>query len=511
MARYAYDRLSAQDASFLAAEGPHTPMHVSAIQIFEAGPLREEGGIDVEAIRRAYESVIHLVPRYRQKLAWIPIENRPVWIDDPHFQIDYHIRHVALPHPGGLDELKRVASRVMAHALDRNRPLWELWVIEGLSGDRFATVAKTHHCMIDGASGVELAQRLLSPTPTREIADPPPFYPRPTPSGRELLRDEIARRIMMPLRALHGLQAFRAEVDDVRSELGVRLKALGDLASLAWSGVSETPINGPLSPHRRFDWHDMSLDEVKAVRRKLGCTVNDVVLGTVTEAVRRFLLSRGVPPAHIRFRAATPVSVRGESERQAMGNRVSSWMVDLPIAEPDRLRQIEILHRETQHLKDTRQALGVDMLMAAAEVAPMGLMAFGAQMASGPVNTIVTNVPGPQFPLYMLGARMLAMIPQVPLIEGIGLGIALMSYDGRIFWGFTGDYEMLPDLDEFARTIADSFAELARLAGVEVTKAEAGFEGDGPVQSKPTPSPARPPRTTGLGLGANGNGVPRSA
>jgi diacylglycerol O-acyltransferase len=213
----------------------------------------------------------------------------------------------------------------------------------------------------------------------------------------------------------------------------------------------------------------MSLEDVKTVRRKLGCTVNDVVLGTVTEAVRRFLLSRGVPPANIRFRAATPVSVRSEDERESMGNRVSSWMVDLPIAEPDRLRQIEILHRETQALKDTRQALGVDMLMAAAEVAPMGMISFGAHLASGPVNTIVTNVPGPQFPLYMLGARMLAMIPQVPLIDGIGLGIALMSYDGRIFWGFTGDYEMMPDLDDFARAIAESFADLAKAAGVELT------------------------------------------
>lgn len=476
MARYAYDRLSAQDASFLAAETPTTPMHVSAIQIFESGPLREDGGIDVDAIRRAYEAVLHMVPRYRQKLAWIPIENRPVWVDDPHFQIDYHIRHVALPHPGGLAELKRVASRVMAHALDRNRPLWELWVIEGLQGDRFATVAKTHHCMVDGASGVELVQRLLSPVPNAEIGEPAPFYPRPLPSGTELFRDELTRKATMPLRALRGLQAFRTEVEDVRAEFGARVKALRDLASMAITGVSETPMNGPLSPHRRFDWHDMSLEDVKAVRRQLGCTVNDVVLGTVTEAVRRFLLSRGVPPANIRFRAATPVSVRSEDEREALGNRVSSWMVDLPIAEPDRLRQIEILHRETQALKDTRQALGVEMLMTAAEVAPMGMIAFGAHLASGPVNTIVTNVPGPQFPLYMLGARMLAMIPQVPLIDGIGLGIALMSYDGRIFWGFTGDYEMLPDLDGFARTIAESFADLAKAAGVELTEGLASPE-----------------------------------
>jgi WS/DGAT/MGAT family acyltransferase len=468
MARYAYERLSAQDASFLLAEGPTTPMHVSAIQIYEAGPLREDGGIAIDKVRAAYESVLHLVPRYRQKLAWVPIESRPVWVDDPYFQLDYHIRHVALPHPGSLEELKRVAARVMAHALDRNRPLWELWVVEGLQGDRFATISKVHHCMVDGSSGVELAQRLLQPTPHAEVETPPPYYPRPIPSGTELLRDEVLRRVTMPIRAVRSLRAFRDEAEDVRAEVGVRLKALADLVGIAVSGVSETPMNGELSPHRRFDWYDMSLADVKAVRKQLDCTVNDVVLGIVTEAVRRFLVSRNVDPAGIRFRAATPVSVRGEDERQKLGNRVSSWMVELPVGEPDRLKQITILREATQELKASRQALGVDMIMAAAEAAPIGIFSFGAQLAAGPVNTIVTNVPGPQFPLYMLGAKMIAMIPEVPLLEGIGLGIALMSYNGRIFWGFTGDYEMMPDLSRFVRNIGSAFAELAAAAGVDL-------------------------------------------
>lgn len=489
MARYAYDRLSAQDASFLAAEGPTTPMHVSAIQIYEAGPLREDGGIAIDKVRAAYESVLHLVPRYRQKLAWIPLENRPIWVDDPHFQIDYHIRHVALPHPGGLAELKRVASRVMEHTLDRNRPLWEMWVVEGLQGDRFATISKVHHCMVDGASGVELAQRLLSPSAHDEPEPPPPYYPRPIPSGAELLRDELMRRVGMPLRALRGLQAFRDEVDDVREEVGVRLRALGDIAGIAFSRVSETPLNGSLSPHRRFDWLEMSLAELKAVRKALGCTVNDVVLGIVTEAVRRFMLSRNVDPAHITFRAATPVNVRSDDDRRPMGNRVSSWMVELPIGEPDRVTQIDLIREETVRLKESRQALGVDMLMAATDLAPMGLIAVGAQLVSGPVNTIVTNVPGPQFPLYMLGARMLAIIPQVPLLEGLGLGIALMSYNGRVFWGLTGDYELVPDLERFTASIADSFAELARAAGVDLTSSD-----DRPPQAaaNPVPDGARP-------------------
>lgn len=467
MARYAYDRLSAQDGSFLAVEGPTTPMHVSAIQIFEAGPLRkEDGGIDMAAIRGAYEAVLHLVPRYRQKLAWIPIERRPVWVDDPHFQIDYHIRHVALPRPGGLDDLKRMASRVMEHHLDRNRPLWELWIVEGLEGDRFATIAKTHHCMVDGASGVELAQRLLSRTPEVELQPPRQFIPRPAPRASELLLDQLIRRASLPLRALRSFRELREEVEDLRHEIGVRASALADLAGIALNRASDTPLNGTLCPHRRFDWYDMSLADVKAVRKVFDCTVNDVVLATVTQAVRLFLQERQIDPTEIRFRAATPVSIRSERDREALGNRVSSWMIELPIDEPDPVRQLKRLHQKTQELKEKRQAVGIDMLMAATEMAPVGLLSLGAQLASGPINTIVTNVPGPQFPLFMLGAKMLAMIPQVPLLEGIGLGIALMSYDGRIFWGFTADYEIVPDLSEFVGYIEESFAKLAEAGGV---------------------------------------------
>jgi len=443
-------------------------MHVSAVQIFESGPLREDGGVDIERIRRGYESVLHLVPRYRQKLAWIPVESWPVWVDDPHFQLDYHIRHVALPHPGGLEELKRVASRVFEHPLDRNRPLWELWVVEGLQDDRFATLTKIHHCMVDGSSGLELVQRLLSPSPEAEIARPLPFHPRPMPSGAELLRDELLRRATMPLRAVQGLQALRDEVGDLGAEISTRARALADLVGTAISPVSETPLGGDLTPHRRFDWHVMSLAEVRAVRRALDCTVNDVVLAIVAEAVRRYMLARRVDPKEIRFRVAAPVSVRSDGERHAMGNRVSSWLVELPIGEPDRLKQVELLREQTRRLKETRQALGIEMLMSAADAVPMPKFVLGAQFTAGPVNTIVTNVPGPQFPLYMLGAKMLAMTPHVPLLPGMGLGIGLMSYDGRIFWGFSADYEIVPDLDAFVKDIVGSFTELAAAAGVDL-------------------------------------------
>jgi len=486
MARYAYERLSAQDNSFLAAEGPTTPMHVSAIQIFDAGPLAlAEGGIDIEGIRDAYRSVLHLVPRYRQKLAWIPFEQRAVWVDDPHFQLDYHIRHVALPHPGGEIELKRMAARVMSHHLDRNRPLWELWVIEGLEGGRFATVAKTHHCMVDGASGVELAQRLLSPTPQLALPKPRKFVPRPIPSSGELLRDQLMRRASLPLRALRSVRELRDEVDDLRHEVGVRARALADLAGFALSRCSETPLNGELGPHRRFDWHEMDLARVKQVRRALDCTVNDVVLAVVTEAVRQYLLAHQVDPSKLVFRTSAPVNVRS-NDGPATGNRVSVWMVDLPVGEADPLEQVKHLHELTLELKQDRKALGMEMLMSAAEVAPTQMLALGMQFASGPTNTIVTNVPGPQFPLYMLGSKLEAIIPQVPLMEGIGLGIALMSYDGRVFWGFTADYELVPDIEDFTAEIDGAFERLCAAAGVT---------GDPEEDAEAAPGPLAPART----------------
>jgi WS/DGAT/MGAT family acyltransferase len=464
-----YDRLSAEDNMFLLTEGPTTPMHVSALEIFEAGPLRkDDGGIDADAIRRAYTAVLHRIPRYRQKIEWIPFASRAVWVDDPHFNLDYHVRHVSLPQPGGVEELRAVTSRVISHHLDRSKPLWEIWIVEGLENDRFALIAKTHHCMIDGSSGVEMAQILLSPDPAARPAEPREFVPRSIPSPTRLLRDEAMRWGSLPLRAVGQLSEVWRETSDVRAEVGARLNALGELVGLSTSGASETPINGPLGPHRRFDWLDVSLADTKAIRKSLGCTINDVVLTTVTGAVRAFLSERQVRPEDLVFRVAAPVSVRSEGERSDMGNRVSTWIVELPIGEADRRKQLEAIHAETRRLKESRSALGIETLMSAAEWAPTGIVSMGASLASGPINSIVTNVPGPQFPLYMLGARLLALVPQVVLLENVGLGVALLSYDGRIHWGFTADYDLVPDLPLFLEAIVDSFTELADVAGVKL-------------------------------------------
>ena len=266
------------------------------------------------------------------------------------------------------------------------------------------------------------------------------------------------------------------------AEIGTRVTALRDFFTTTTTLASDTPINGSLSPHRRFDWLSMPLADVKAVRKRLDCTVNDVVLGTVTGACREHLQARGVELEELVFRAAIPVSLRSEDDHSQVGNRVSNWFVDLPVAESDRITQLETIHAETERLKESRQAIGMDMMMAAAEYAPSGMLALGAGFASGPINIIVTNVPGPQLPLYMLGSRMLAMIPEVPLLQNIGLGIALMSYDGGIFWGFTADYDLVPDLEDFVARIGRSFVELAEAAGVEVSRSPAGvIERDPPA------------------------------
>ncbi len=465
MARYTYERLSAQDNSFLLLEQPNVHMHVAATQIFEGEPLRtDDGGIDIVSIRRSIESVLHLIPRYRQVLQWIPLANHPVWVDDASFSIEYHVRHTSLPRPGNNQQLKNLAARVMAQQLDRRKPLWEYWVIEGLEDDRFAVVTKIHHCMIDGSSGVDLAQILMSFTRDRELSEPVPYIPRPAPTGSELLTDHVARRLTLPLKMARGIQSLVDEAGSIRDETMVRMKALRDLAGYAISSASETPLNGNLGPHRYVDWLAMDLAEVKRVRRALGCTVNDVVLATVTGAVRNYMMRRRVDPAGLDFRISAPVSVRRDEDRGKLGNKVSSWIVPLPIDRADPLAQLRELNRRTEELKQSQQALGVELLMAAAEWAPAQLMSLGAQATSGPINMIVTNVPGPQMPMYMMGAELLEMYPQVPLLANTGLGIALVSYNGKVFWGFNCDPDLVTDVDVFVQEVRDAFRALCKTA-----------------------------------------------
>src|SRR5262245_36488827 len=272
MARYAYERLSAQDATFLWAERDNAPMHVGAVAIFETGPLRNaDGGVDFARYRAALESVLHWIPRYRQKLAWTPLEGWPVWVDDRHFDIGYHLRHLSLARPGTLAQLRELASRILARPLDRSRPLWEIWVIEGLEGgDQFALLNKVHHCMIDGAAGADLSQILMSPSPTAAIAPPVAYMPRPAPTATELLIDSLRDRARMPVAALQSLLAAPEALGERVNDVLRRARSLGDLLSYI-APASETPINGELSPHRRLDWLTMPLGDLLELRGVLEC------------------------------------------------------------------------------------------------------------------------------------------------------------------------------------------------------------------------------------------------
>ncbi len=463
MARYTYDRLSGQDNNFLLWESPALPMHVGGTQIFEAGPLmNEDGGIRFDEIKRLTESVLYRIPRYRQKIQWIPGQKHAVWVDDAQFNIDYHFRHTSLPRPGTEAQLKLLTARVMEHSLDRSRPLWECWVVEGLEGDRFALINKIHHCVLDGAGGVDLAQILLSTLPEREIHAAPRFLPRPKPSDRELRVDEWSHRIAAPLKSLGDLAHFARDTSDLADEVSRQLRTIGSLASWKAVPASETPINGEIGPHRIIEWRSLSLEHMKAVKKALGCTINDLVLTLVSNAIRELMLRRQVHPQDLDFRVSSPVNVRPEAQRGQLGNHVSSWILRLPLGERDPLEQLEVIRASTHALKRDNQASAVELVNTVLDWLPIDVQAA----SRGTINMIVTNVPGPPFPLYTLGAKMLSIVPLPPLIDNVGLAIGVLSHDGKVCWGFNADYDRVPDLAEFADDVERTFENLAGAVGV---------------------------------------------
>ena len=472
MPHKSYDRLSAMDTSFLVLERPHSPLHISCTLVYDAGPLATpEGGVDFAASRAATGGVLHRIPRYRQRLEWIPVFGHPVWVDDPDFELDYHVRHTSLPRPGSVAQLKKLSARIMAQPLDPSRPLWESWVVEGLEGGRFAVISKIHHCMIDGVAGQDLSEILHQTDPAVRTPPPPSrFYPRETPSRVDLLRDEVGRYLSLPGRALRGLRAATRELAELRDEVTTRARSVARMMSAMQETPSQTCLNQRIGPHRRFDWRDMALDDVKAVRKALGCSINDVVLATVTGAVREFLLLRGERVDDVEFKIAAPVSIRSPDD-PALGNRVSNWFVRAPIDEADPVRRVERIREATEELKETKQALDADLIMNVAEWTPTVLLTLASRAASGsaPYNLMVTNVPGVQVPLYLLGARLEGMYPQVPIADSTALGVALVSYAGKLCWGFNADLEVVPDLETFASLVESSFQDLAKCAGVELS------------------------------------------
>jgi len=457
------DRLSALDATFLHLEEGGAHMHVGSAMLFEGeAPAYEDFVAHLE--RR-----LGLVPRYRQKLAFVPFGlGRPVWVDDPHFNPGYHIRHTALPAPAGLDELRALVGRVLSQRLDRSKPLWEVWLVDRVADGRFALISKTHHCLVDGISGVDIATVLfdLEPDPPAPaVAAGPPWLPRPEPSRAALLAAALAERAGAPLEAAE--QVARAAVRPRETAGGVG-KVLGGLADVARAGMTAppSPYNVPIGPHRRFAWVEEDLDRLKAIKAALGGSINDVVLAAVTGALREHLISRGHSVDALTLRAMVPVSVRADAQRGALGNQVTTMYAPLPVHAATARERFALVHEAMAGLKDSGQAVGAEVLTRLAGFAPPTVMAQAARLQGRQrmFNLTVTNVPGPQFGLFLLGRRLERLFPQVPLGGGAALGIAIMSYDGTINFGLLGDYDALGDLDEVAAFLRQAIDELAAAA-----------------------------------------------
>jgi WS/DGAT/MGAT family acyltransferase len=454
------ERLSPLDASFLHVEDEHNHMHIASVAIFE-GPPPGPGEL-LEMVR----SKLHLVPRYRQKVRFVPLQmGRPVWVDDPHFNLDYHIRRTALPSPGGEAELRNLVGRVMSQQLDRAKPLWEMWVAEGLEDGRWAVLSKTHHCMVDGVSGTDLLTVVMDDGPTPRRARPKRWEPEPEPTAGEILSQALRERSTSPYEAVRSLRsalrAPRRAVEQLR-ELG---SGFGSLARLA-GGAPATSLNGPIGPHRRWSWASTTLADVKRIRTAHGGTVNDVVLTAITRGFRELLLSRHEDVEGRVVRTLVPVSVRRPEERGTYNNRVSAMFAELPVGIEEPIGRLEAIRAQMDALKESRQAVAAEVLTSLSGFAPSLLLALGARLFSRlpqrTVQTVTTNVPGPQHPLYACGRRMLAAYPYVPLGGSVRIGLAIFSYDGRLHFGATGDYDTCPDLAVLCHGIEEGVEELLK-------------------------------------------------
>lgn len=457
------ERLTRLDSSFLYLEEPHTPMHVGGVLILEGAP----GGVD--ALAALVEARLPLVPRYRQRVAMVPGHLAdPVWVDDPEFDIAYHLRRNALPRPGSEAQLLDLVSRLASRPLDRTRPLWEMYLVDGLSRGRVAVITKTHPALVDGLGAIDIGQVLLDVAPDVPAPEPVEWRPERPPSGAQLLweaLDEYARR------PTAIVDTARAAVTDVRGTAGRFAGMAGGLLRTVRTtmfAAPHSPLNSTVGRQRRVAVARAELDDIKKIRRAHGGTVNDVLLTVVAGALREWLLSRGEPVvAATSVRALVPVSM--QDEEAVAGNRVSSYLVDLPVGEPNPRVRLARLSYAMRGIAQHGQSVGADSLIALTGFAPPTLHALGARAARGLsrrlFNLVVTNVPGPQVPLYAAGRRMLEVFPVVPLARGQGLSIGMTSYDGRVYVGLNADRDSVGDVDVLADLIEAEVGQLVDTAG----------------------------------------------
>jgi diacylglycerol O-acyltransferase len=473
MAQAHGDRLTAVDASFLHQEGESSHMHVGAVLIFEGPPP------SYDDFCNQIRSRLHLVPRYRHKLAFPPLETgRPLWVDDQSFNLQYHVRHTALPAPGSEDQLRALAARVHSQRLDRSKPLWETWLVQGLEDDRFALISKTHHALVDGVSGVDLATVLfdLEPVPKPIPYEGEPWVPQPEPSGAQLAARGIKGLIKTPLELTAAALSAATRPGHT---LEVAREALEGVGEVAWAGLNpapDTPLNVPIGPHRRFVFVRNELADFKLVKDRLGGTVNDVVLTVVAGALRQWLRRRGVRTEGMELRALVPVSIRAQDERHQLGNRLAAMRGPLPVYVEDPVARLAVVRQAMDGLKDSKQAVGAEVLAGVQSLAPPTVLAQASRInfSTRLFNLIVTNVPGPQLPLYVLGRQLLDLFPIAFLPREHALAVAIMSYNGGIDFGLLGDYDAMPDIEGLGRDLEVALAELVAAAKAVDGKKPAG-------------------------------------
>jgi WS/DGAT/MGAT family acyltransferase len=464
------DRLTAVDASFLHQEGPVSHMHIGALVRAGGPPPRYEDFLDSIRAR------LHLVPRYRQRLVYPPAATgRPLWTDDTDFSLEYHVRHTALPGPGSDEQLRNLSARVFSQQLDRSKPLWELWLVEGLADGGFALLSKSHHAMIDGIAGVDLGTVLfdLGPEPAPPPTDLEPWSPDPDPNPVDLLTAGIAGMTRATVGVAAKALTALSQPERTLEEAQIAAEGLGEIAWAALNPAPPSPLNVPIGPHRRFAGIACDLADFKTVKNAFGGTVNDVVLAVVAGALRHWLHSRGVRTEGLELRALVPVSVRDASEQSAGGNRLAVMRGPLPVYVEDPIERLGVVREAMDDLKGSKQAVGAEVLTSMQAFAPPTVLAQASRLnfSTRLFNMLVTNIPGPQFPLYVQGQEMTSVFPIAFLPKDHALAIAIMSYNGQMNFGLLGDYDAMPDLDAFGDAIETCLAELVSLARRESRQA----------------------------------------
>ena len=449
------------DVSFLDQEKRGSHMHIGAVMLFEGPPPR------YDELREHVESRLHLVPRYRQKLAYPKLEmGRPLWIDDPRFNLDYHVRHTALPSPGSIEQLRNLAGRIFSQRLDRSKPLWELWLVQGLEDGRFAIINKTHHALVDGVSGVDITTVLFdtAPKPTPIAAES--WTPAPEPSDAALVAAGVTGLAGMPARLARRVVGAAQSPVETAGKVREAGEGLGNVAWKFANPAPETPLNVPIGPHRRVLWLSFPLEQLKEIKNALGGTVNDVFLAVVSGALGRWLRRHGVRTEGLELRGIVPVSIRADEQKGALGNRITAMLGPLPVYARDPLERYRIVSESMSGLKESKQAVGAATLTRLQDFAPPTILAQASRLnfSTRAYNILVTNVPGPQFPLYLIGREMEELVPVPFLAPERALAVAMMSYNGSVDIGMMGDYDAMHDLDEFGEDIRESVEELRKVA-----------------------------------------------